>query len=78
MQELTLCMRQTCLTTAKEQHPPKKFKNGTLLQFRQLMGRFHSAAANQKGMTSKDKLIELAHWFEGTASTIIDAYIPLG
>ena len=42
------------------------------------MGQFHSAAANQKGMTSKDKLIELAHWFEGTASTIIDAYIPLG
>ena len=75
MQELSLRMRQTSLTTAKDQRPPKKFKNGTSIQFRQLMGRFYSAAASQQGMTPKDKLIELAHWFEGTANIIIEAYI---
>ena len=75
MQELSLRMRQTSLVTAKDQRPPRKFKNGTSIQFRQLMGRFYSAAASQQGMTPKDKLIELAHWFEGTANTIIEAYI---
>ena len=58
---------------AKEARPIKKFEDGGSMEFRGVLQRFQTAV-NIPGLSTKQKMIELSHWFGGVAGSLIASY----
>ena len=58
---------------AKEARPPKKFEDNGSMEFRGVLQWFQ-AAVNIPGLSTKQKMIELSHWFGGVAASLIASY----
>ena len=64
------------LQRAQASRPAKRFESGDSLAFRSLMSRF-DMAVNDEAIDDASRLIELFHWFEGSAATMIDSFAAL-
>ena len=64
------------LQRAQASRPAKRFASGDSLAFRSLMSRFNMAV-NDDAIDDASRIIELFHWFEGLAATMIDSFAAL-
>ena len=73
-QQLEASVRQTALNQLKEARPNKKFSGSTTkrMDFEKHMKLFDEAASIP-GVTKRQMLNELQHWFEGSAYKLIEA-----
>ena len=70
------CDVMMALQRAQASRPAKRFESGDSLAFRSLMSRF-DMAVNDDAIDDTSRLIELFHWFEGSAATMIDSFAAL-
>ena len=56
-----------------ESRPAKKVVSGDPLSYRNLMARF-DIAVKDEALDDTQRLFELAHWFEGSVSAMIETY----
>ena len=54
--------------------PVNKFSSGTPFEYRNINARFENAV-NTEGMTPQMKLLEMPHWFAGTAGRLVECYM---
>ena len=69
-QEAELRQRMLAIQQVKEQRPTKKFNTGTATDFRCHLANFRNVV-DIPGLTSKSKMSELSHWFEGSCANLI-------
>ena len=72
-EESTMRRKMMAIQRLAESRPAKKVVSGDPLSYRNLMARF-DIAVKDEALDDTQRLFELAHWFEGSVSAMIETY----
>ena len=72
-EESTMRRKMMAIQRLAESRPAKKVVSGDPLSYRNLMARF-DIAVKDEALDNTQRLFELAHWFKGSVSAMIETY----